>query len=156
MITEAKKEDGQQIKDITANTEVFSSEEVACVSELWSEYITLGSEKSGYYFLIAREEGKILGYSCYGPRALTTGTFDLFWIAVDPAIRRSGVGRALLTASEQAIRRLGGRLLVLETSGLPDYAPTRKFYLATGYTQEATIKDFYKIGDDLIIFTKQL
>jgi ribosomal protein S18 acetylase RimI-like enzyme len=156
MITIAMEEDGLQINAITAKTTVFSQEEVVCVSELWSEYITQGSEKSGYYFLVAKEAGKILGYTCYGPRALTSGTYDLYWIAVDPSARRGGVGRALLTASEQAVRQLGGRLLVLETSGMPDYAPTRNFYLTTGYTQEATIKDFYKEGDDLVFFTKHL
>jgi hypothetical protein len=66
------------------------------------------------------------------------------------------VGRGLLAASEEAVRKLGGRLLVLETSGLPTYESTRKFYLSTGYTLEATLKDFYSDGDDLAIFTKHL
>ncbi len=80
----------------------------------------------------------------------------MYWIAVDPTIHRGGIGRKLLAASEEAVRKLGGRLIVLETSGLPTYEPTRKFYLATGYTLEATLKDFYSPGDDLIIFTKHL
>ncbi len=98
----------------------------------------------------------MLGYTCFGPRALTSGTFDLFWIAVDPAIQRGGVGRRLLEATEEAVRKLGGRLLFVETSGLPKYEATRRFYLGTGYTWEATIKDFYAEGDDLVIFTKHL
>jgi ribosomal protein S18 acetylase RimI-like enzyme len=87
---------------------------------------------------------------------LTEGAYDLYWIAVNPKVRRGGVGRALLAATEVAIRNLGGRLLIVETSGLPVYEPTRGFYLATGYTLEATLKDFYKDGDDLVIFTKHL
>jgi hypothetical protein len=66
------------------------------------------------------------------------------------------VGRGLLAASEEAIRKLGGRLLVLETSGRPAYEPTRNFYISSGYTLEATLKDFYSEGDDLVIFTKHL
>jgi ribosomal protein S18 acetylase RimI-like enzyme len=131
-------------------------EEVQCVDELWEEYLTRGSDSSGYYFLVEKDEDRVVGYVCYGPRSLTSGTFDLYWIAVDPNIRRGGIGRRLLDACEQAIRNLGGRLIVLETSGLPNYEPTRKFYLATGYTLEATLKDFYHEGDDLIIFTKHL
>lgn len=96
------------------------------------------------------------GYACYGPRALTIGTFDLYWIAVDPATRHNGVGRRLLAAVEDAVRKMGGRVLVVETSGLPQYEPTRAFYLATGYTLEATLKDFYNEGDDLVVFTKKL
>ena len=97
-----------------------------------------------------------MGYACYGPRALTDRTYDLYWIAVGPKARRGGVGRILLRAVEQDIRKLGGRLLIVETSGLPKYEPTRAFYLATGYMLEATLKDFYTDGDDLVIFTKRL
>ena len=66
------------------------------------------------------------------------------------------MGRGLLAATEEAVRKQGGRLLIVETSGLPKYEPTRTFYHATGYTLEATLKDFYSDGDDLVIFTKRL
>jgi D-alanine-D-alanine ligase len=156
MISIPMKEDGFQIQAITENSTVFNQEEVECVNELWQQFLKLGSKSSGYYFLVEKEGDRVLGYACYGPRSLTSGTFDLYWIAVDPAIRRGGIGRKLLSACEDAIQKLGGRLLVLETSGLPTYLPTRNFYLATGYTLEATIKDFYRDGDDLVIFTKHL
>ena len=156
MISIATSEDGQQIHTINANTSLFSQEEVECVDELWEEYQVHGSEKSGYYFIVDKEAGQVLGYACYGPRALTDRTYDLYWIAVGPKARRGGVGRGMLRAVEQAIRELGGRLMIVETSGLPKYEPTRAFYLATGYLLEATLKDFYKDGDDLVIFTKHL
>jgi D-alanine-D-alanine ligase len=156
MISVPNENDGAQIHAITANTSVFTPEEVECVDELWTEYLAEGSERSGYYFLVERDEKQVVGYVCFGPRSLTSGTFDLYWIAVDPSTRRGGIGRRLLDACEQAIRNLGGRLIVLETSGLPNYEPTRKFYLATGYSLEATLKDFYHEGDDLVIFTKHL
>ena len=156
MITTAIKEDGLQIHAVNATTSVFSQEEVKCVDELWDEYLAEGAEQSGYYFIVEKEDGQVLGYTCYGPRALTDRTYDLYWIAVNPNIRRGGVGRALLAATEEAARNLGGRLLIVETSGLPKYESTRAFYHATGYTLEATLKDFYRDGDDLIIFTKRL
>jgi D-alanine-D-alanine ligase len=157
MITPPIATDGTQIHHITANAGVFSQEEVECVDELWQEYQAQGPDKSGYYWLVDREEdGRVLGYSCYGPRSLTSGTYDLYWIAVDSTLHRGGVGRRLLAATEEAVRKLGGRLFFLETSGLPKYEATRQFYLKTGYTWEATIKDFYDEGDDLVIFTKHL
>jgi ribosomal protein S18 acetylase RimI-like enzyme len=156
MITTAIESDGPQIHSINTSVGVFSQEEVECVDELWEEYLAQGSEKSGYYFLVDREDGHTLGYACFGPRALTDQTYDLYWIAVDANTHRGGIGRGLLSASEEAIRKLGGRLLIVETSGLPKYAPTRAFYVATHYTLEATLKDFYSDGDDLVIFTKHL
>lgn len=156
MIAPAKAADGSQIQDITARAGVFSQEEVECVSELWQEYLTLGAESCGYNFIVAREANQVLGFACYGPRDLTNGVFDLYWIAVDPAARRGGVGRELLSVSEEAVRKRGGRMLIAETSGTPLYEPTRKFYLGMGYAAEAVIKDFYTPGDDLAIFVKRL
>ncbi len=157
MISTPLPEDGKRIHEISANIPIFSPEEVQCVDELWQEYQAQGPERSGYYWLVARDEnGRVLGFTCYGPRALTSGTFDLFWIAVDAQMHGRGVGRRLLTATEEAVRQLGGRLLFVETSGLPAYESTRQFYLNEGYLWEATICDFYAEGDDLVIFTKRL
>lgn len=156
MIMTATKADGSQVQDITARAGVFSQEEIDCVSELWQEYLTLGSEQCGYNFIVDREGDQVLGFACYGPRDLTDGVYDLYWIAVDPNARRQRVGHKLLTASEDAVRELGGRILIAETSGTPHYESTRKFYIGMGYENEATIKDFYMVGDDLKIYTKRL
>jgi len=155
MIITATEVDGLQIQGIAARAGVFSQEEVECVRELWEEYLTLGSECCGYNFIVDRDGNQVLGFACYGPRDLTDGVFDLYWIAVDPMRHRNGVGRGLLIASEEAVCRAGGRMLIAETSGTPHYEPTRKFYLGMGYTMEATIKDFYSEGDDLAIFVKR-
>lgn len=155
MIITATEVDGSQIQDITARTGFFNQEEVECVCAIWEEYMTLGPEVSGYKFLADREGDHILGFACYGPRDLTSGVFDLYWIAVNPDSHRNGVGRRLLIASEEAVRKAGGRMLIAETSGTPLYEPTRKFYVGMGYTMEATIKDFYSEGDDLVIFVKR-
>ncbi len=156
MIVTATNQDGGQIQDITARAGVFNEEEVQCVSEIWNDYETLGAEQGGYYFIVEREGDKVLGWASYGTRDLTDGVYDLFWIAVDPRARRSGIGRKLLDAVENIVRESGGRMLVAETSGAPLYESTRKFYFGTGYNLEATIKDFYKDGDDLAIFIKRL
>jgi ribosomal protein S18 acetylase RimI-like enzyme len=156
MIVTATEADGSQIQSITARAGVFSQEEVECVSELWEEYLTLGSERCGYNFIVYRDGDQVLGFACYGPRDLTDGAFDLYWIVVDPTARCKGVGRTLLTASEEAVREMGGRMLIAETSGTPLYEPARKFYFRTEYENEAIIKDFYTIGDDLMIFIKRI
>lgn len=155
MIVSAVKADGPQIRDIAARAGVFSPEEVECVADLWEEYLSVGPVVGGYNFLVERDGERVLGFSCYGPRDLTSGVFDLYWIAVDSTAHRNGVGRKLLNATEEAVRQAGGRMLIAETSGTPHYEPTRKFYLGMGYLMEATIKDFYTEGDDLAIFVKR-
>lgn len=155
MIITAMEADGAQIQDITARAGVFSQEEVDCVREIWEDYLNVGPDECGYNFIVDRDGNQVLGFACYGPRDLAEGVFDLYWIAVDPNARRSGVGRELLTASEEAVRQTGGRMLIAETSGTPRYESTRTFYLRMGYLAEATIKDFYTKGDDLAIFVKR-
>ena len=44
----------------------------------------------------------------------------------------------------------------IETSSLPHYEPTRRFYLKHGYELGATLRDFYAEGDDMVVFRKLL
>jgi ribosomal protein S18 acetylase RimI-like enzyme len=96
------------------------------------------------------------GYACFGPHPLTQGTYDLYWIVVAPAAQGHGIGHALLARVEAEVQARGGRLLLVETSGTPAYAPARQFYESSGYRCEATIHDFYAPGDNLVIFSKDL
>jgi GNAT superfamily N-acetyltransferase len=156
MIVRAEPNDGFDILAISAGVEVFTEEEITTVDELWRDYLNRGAQASGYYFLVDRLRGRVRGFACYGPRALTEGTFDLYWIAVDKKKHGKGVGKALLHVVEEEIRQMGGRLIVVETSGLDKYTPTRGFYESAGYTLEARLRDFYRLGDDLVIYTKHL
>lgn len=75
---------------------------------------------------------------------------------VDRARQQSGIGTQLLAEVESRLAAEGARLIVVETSSRPDYAPTRGFYEARGYTRRATIPAYYAPGDDLVIYTKDL
>jgi ribosomal protein S18 acetylase RimI-like enzyme len=87
---------------------------------------------------------------------MTEGTFDLYWIASAPEVRGQGVGGALVAAMEGNLRRRNARLIRVETSAMEAYGPTRGFYEAMKYQEEARIRDFYKVGEDLIILSKRL
>ncbi len=102
------------------------------------------------------DERRLVGYVCFGTTPLTTGTYDLYWIAVDPTLHGRGIGSALLGAVLAAMRAAGGRLLLIETSSRADYANTRTFYERAGLTLEARIRDFYSPGDDRLIYAKRL
>jgi ribosomal protein S18 acetylase RimI-like enzyme len=87
---------------------------------------------------------------------MTEGSYDLYWIAADPAVRGQGVGASLIAGMEGDLRRQKARLIRVETSATEAYGPTRGFYASMKYTEEARIRDFYKVGDDLIMLTKRL
>ncbi len=112
---------------------------------------------SDYFFLGAfTPEDELAGFACYGPTPGTDRTFDLYWIAVDPAAQGAGSGTTLLTEVERRLKGLNARLVVVETSSRSDYVGTRGFYLHRGYVEAAVAREFYAPADDRITFTKRL
>jgi ribosomal protein S18 acetylase RimI-like enzyme len=109
-----------------------------------------------YRFLGALEGEELVGYACWGPTPGTAGTYDLYWLVVDPARQCTGVGTRLVEAVEQGLVADGARLIVVETSSLPEYASTRAFYERRGYTRAATLRAYYAPGDDLVVYLKDL
>ena len=111
---------------------------------------------SDYAFLGAfTPEDELVGYACYGPTPDTDRTWDLYWIAIDPAYQGTGSGTILLLEVERRLQGLNARMLVVETSSRSEYAATRGFYEARGYDEAARVRAFYAPADDRIIFTKR-
>jgi ribosomal protein S18 acetylase RimI-like enzyme len=146
--------DRTPLSELLGRIETFTPDEVACALELIDAALTPNNHD--YQVLVAIREGKPVGYVCYGPTPMTQGTFDLYWIASDPLVRGQGVGAALVSAMEGDLRRRKGRLIRVETSAMEAYGPTRGFYAAMQYKEEARFRDFYKPGEDLIILAKRL
>jgi ribosomal protein S18 acetylase RimI-like enzyme len=144
---------------ILENAGNFTPEEVATALELIDEWLELG-EHSGYltYVLEARDadSSEVLGYVSFGPTPLTESTFDLYWIAVDKSKHRGGVGKRLLKFTEEETVRRGGKMLLIETSSQETYGGTIQFYEKTGYELVGKIPEYYKPGDDKLIFAKRL
>jgi ribosomal protein S18 acetylase RimI-like enzyme len=156
MIVTPIQADGDQICEITARTGMFNAEEVQCVAEIWQQHVQFGVQASGYTFYVEKIGERVLGFVCVGPRSLAERVYDLYWIAVDPSAQGTGVGRRLLEKAEATVRELGGRIMVIETSGTQKYLGTQSFYLSCGYLHEATLRDLYADGDDLYIYTKRI
>jgi GNAT superfamily N-acetyltransferase len=144
--------DRGRIEEISRAVGLFRADEVSVALEVFDAEVA-GSPD--YIALGAEHDGRLAGWICWGPTPCTLGTFDLYWMAVDPALHGAGVGTALLHAMEA---RLAGvaRLVVVETAGRPDYAPTRGFYEARGYRAVSRIPDFYAPGDDQVVYVKSL
>lgn len=148
--------DRPAIADLVQRVGNFSSEEIEIAIELVDEWLVDG-EASGYIcWVIEDEENQVRGYVCIGPTPLTDGTFDLYWIAVDPSAQGRGFGQALIRLAESQARERGGRLLLIETASQETYAATIRFYERAGYELVSRIPDFYKEGDDKLTFAKRI
>ena len=142
-----------RLERITAATGLFRPDEVAIAVELLDDALAGDLD---YRFLGAYLDDELTGYACWGPTPGTTGTFDLYWIVVDPPRQGKGVGTQLLRAVEERLTTDNGRLVVVETSSRHEYAPTRAFYERRGYARAATIPGYYAPGDDLVLYLKDL
>ena len=144
--------DRRRIEEITRAVLVFRDDEVPVALEVFDGAV---GGSPDYIALGATVDERLVGWIFWGPTPCTLGTYDLYWMAVDPSMQGSGIGAALLRAMEG---RLAGsaRLIVVETAGRPDYRPTRAFYESRGYRKAAIIPDFYAPGDDQVVYVKAL
>ncbi len=135
--------------------EVFNEKDRKIADEVLDTYLVDG-ELSEYRVLVALHESLLAGFVCFGPTPLTEGTWDIYWLAVDPKVTRQGIGRQLTTVAEKEIINEGGRIALIETSSRPEYDRARSFYAASGYNVTAHVSDFYAPGDDKLIYMKRL
>ena len=148
--------DRKAVRDVLASTGFFYDYEIEVGVELVAERLA-GGENSGYLFIFAEtEEKKVSGFTCFGPIPCTAFSYDLFWIAVHHECRGMGVGKKLLVATEEAVRKMGGKRVYVETSSRALYEPTRRFYEKHNYLLEAQLKDFYGLNDSKCIYVKEL
>ncbi len=144
--------DRDAIGGITRRAGVFTQEEEESVFELFDAH--LNSSDSGYEWFSARAGERLVGFACFGPTPLAQGAYDLYWICTDRDFQGRGVGRALFDALDAEIRKRRGRLLMIWTSGGKDYLPASNFYERMGCELSARIRDYYKPGEDMIVFVK--
>jgi ribosomal protein S18 acetylase RimI-like enzyme len=151
--------DRPRLAELLAATGAFNADEVQVALSLFDVSLDpAGADTEDYQFLGAFEEadGRLVGYACFGATPATDGTYDLYWLAVDPAAQGRGVGTSLVRAVEEKLADRGARLLVVETSSRPDYEGTRRFYARSGYSEAARVRDFYAPADDRIVLTTRL
>jgi ribosomal protein S18 acetylase RimI-like enzyme len=150
--------------------EQFKPEEVDVAEELIVASID-DPEGSGYETLVAEDVeahaaarepdqagagAQLAGYICYGRTPMTHATYDLYWIAVDPARQGRGIGRRLYDAFVARLLVRGPAQIRIETSSKESYAATGGFYERLGFGVDGRLRDFYAEGDDLLIFYKKV
>lgn len=96
----------------------------------------------------------LLGLAYVAPERMTDGTWNLLLIAVDPDAQGLGVGKALTRRAEAYAAAQGGRVLLVETSGLPAFERTRTVYGRLGYAAVARIPEYYAAGEAKVVFWK--
>jgi len=145
--------DSPALLALAQGTGVFKPIEIVALQEVLDDYHAT-NHVLGHCSVTYEQDGQVIGFAYYAPAAMTDRTWYLYWIAVSKQIQARGVGGALLHHVEEDICRSGGRQLMIETSSLPSYELTRRFYLKHGYDQTGVLRDYYADGDDMVVFRK--
>ncbi len=146
--------DRERIHQILISTARFTRQEIGWAMELVDLVLAGKTEYEAY--VIDQPDGAVRGYVLFGPTPMADRVWDLYWIAVDPLQQGQGLGQILLRFVENEVRRQAGRMLLIETSSKRSYASTVRFYQRAGYREISRIKDFYRIEDDKVVFSKTL
>ena len=155
MLRPSQPADSRALLAIAEGTGVFKPIEIQALEEVLSDYHA-HEHANGHRCVTAWQDDSPIGFAYWAPTPMTDRTWHLYWIAVRRDLQSLGWGARLLADCEAETLAAGGRLLLIETSSLPSYEPTRRFYTRHGYETSTVIRDFYADEDDLLVFRKRL
>ncbi len=124
-----------------------------CFSSPWSRGALAGElENPQAVYLVAQEEGRLLGY---GGMRFAAGEYYIDNIAVFAGYRRQGVGRALVSGLIGRAQADGGAFITLEVR--PSNQPAVALYAGLGFVQVGRRKNYYdKPAEDALLMTRRL
>jgi GNAT superfamily N-acetyltransferase len=147
-------DDKPTVLDLIRATGMFTPAELDVAEELIDIYLGVPEQPDYRIVVIENDRRDVAGYMTWGPTPMAEAAYDLYWMAVAPSAQGKGLGKALVKWLEAEIRKLNGRMILIETSSQPRYHPTRQFYVNLDYKEVARIPDYYKAGDDRVIYAK--
>ena len=143
--------DLEQIKKILDSSELFPSE---YLDEMISDYFNNQETEDIWFTYLDNKTPTAIGYCV--PEKMTEGTYNLLAIGVLKESQGKGIASEMMKHIELLLKQKGGRILIVETSSANAQIAARNFYKKIGYTEEAVIRDFWKDGEDKIVFWKKL
>ena len=155
MIRPIQPSDTPTLVAMARGTEAFKPIEIQALQEVLDDYHAQNAA-DGHRAVALEADGTVVGFAYFAEAAMTDRTWSLWWIVVDRAVQARGIGGELLRYVETAVRAAAGRQLLIETSSLPKYELTRRFYLKYGYSQIAAVKNYYADADDMLYFCKRM
>ena len=148
-------DDRPRLEAALRSDQTFQEEEVSIALELVDSALDL--DERDYSVRVADlPDFPVAGYICFGRTPMTSATWDLYWVVTHADARGRGIAASLIQAMEAELLELGARSIRVETSQKESHGAARRLYDRLGYPEQARFPDFYRSGDDLIVYYKQL
>ncbi len=155
MIRKITPEDTPQLLTICESTGLFTTEDLPTLQLLFDDY-HVAKSRLGHHALVCEHEDKLIAVAYYLPRELTDRTWELLMIMVSASHQTKGIGSLMIDGCQEHIRSMGGRLLLIETSSTNDFEPVWQFYRKHGFSDVATVPDYYADSIGKVTFLKRL
>lgn len=153
----ARSDDRDPIKRIAVDAGLFTADDVEMFDEMLDGFFD--GSLVDHSWLVAERGGAVVGGAYVAPEPFGDAVWNLYFLAVDPDAQGSGAGTTLIEEVEALLKGFGAeraRVLIVETSSIDQYEPTRAFYARRGFDEESTIREFYGPGDSKVTFWKSL
>ncbi len=147
-----------RIKTIAVATGMFGVEEAEFFDDMLGGFLD-GSIPGSQWRVVDDRSGIAQAAAYYAPEPFSDRMWNVYFIAVDPAVQGQGLGGALMAHVETTLRQRGeseARVVIVETSSTDQYRRTREFYAKIGYDEEARVREFYGPNDHKVMFWKSL
>ncbi|MBS4773459.1 MAG: GNAT family N-acetyltransferase [Proteobacteria bacterium] len=148
------RDDPEAIRRIASSTGFFDKNDIEINFGMAVRALSRSNSfDDDYQFMLLENNGKVIGYACFGKIPTTEANYEIYWLSVDNSCRGRGWGRLLLNKVVETIGFCGGRKIFIKTEGSRQYLPTRRFYYSCGFEEEAVLKEYYADNDDCCIFS---
>ena len=138
------------LEDVLKATELFPAD---MLEGMVATYLD-GTEHD--LWLTAEQDGAAVGFAYCEPERMTDRTWNLLAIAVHPDLQGTGLGKALINATRDALKKKNVRMLLIETADIAEFEGQRVFYEQMGLTKTAHIPEYYEAGVGKVTFAQQL
>lgn len=128
MIRLTNQQDLAALKKVIDSTGLFPSE---LLDDMTADF--LSNPASADTWLTKEAGGVPIAVAFYAPERLTEGTYNLYLIAVRKEDQGKGLGAEIMKHVEKKLQQEGHRVLIVETSSLPEFEATRNFYKKLEY-----------------------
>jgi ribosomal-protein-alanine N-acetyltransferase len=126
--------------------------EQACFPRAWTRQHFLSELSSPHATsVVVEQDGRVTGYLCL---SVLLDEAEILDVAVDPALRRSGIGAALVTWACTTARQRGAKLLRLEVRATS--ASAIALYQRFGFVRSGLRKAYYENNTDAVLMDLNL
>lgn len=155
MIGELSKREVNAAVDLLIAADQIESDKKDVIAAMFDVYFKINYDDRHRCFLdYEGEELVSLGYVY--PEAESPRVWKISILASPEGPRQVEFGQRMV---EHIVKYLGDqeqRLLLAEVAGIEKYAGIRSFYETTGFEEEARIRDYYKAGNDKVIYRREI